>query len=86
MFFGAPVNFHKRDFFLFGHSFYEKSRRGRKKEEKRKKIMTFIVATNVVASRTPERQPTGKPHACANSDLFSILVEFQKLEDFKYFF
>ena len=28
--------------------------------------MTFIVATNVVASRPPERQPTGTPHACAN--------------------
>ena len=28
--------------------------------------MTFIVATNVVASRPPERQPTGTPHARAN--------------------
>ena len=27
--------------------------------------MTFIVATNVVASRPPERQPTGTPHARA---------------------
>ena len=31
-----------------------------------KQIMTFIVATNVVASRPPERQPTGTPHARAN--------------------
>ena len=28
--------------------------------------MTFIVATNVVASRPPERRPTGTPHARAN--------------------
>ena len=38
----------------------------KKKEKKRKeKIMTFIVATNVVASRPPERRPTGTPHARA---------------------
>ena len=38
-----------------------------KKEKKRKeKIMTFIVATNVIASRPPERRPTGTPHARAN--------------------
>ena len=36
------------------------------KEEKRNTIMTFIVATNGVASRPPERRPTGTPHACAN--------------------
>ena len=28
--------------------------------------MTFIVATNVIASRPPERRPTGTPHARAN--------------------
>ena len=28
--------------------------------------MTFIVATNVVASGPPERRPTGMPHARAN--------------------
>ena len=27
--------------------------------------MLFLVATNVVASRPPERQPTGTPHARA---------------------
>ena len=27
--------------------------------------MTFIVATNAVASRPPERRPTGTPTACA---------------------
>ena len=38
-----------------------------KKEKKRKKgkIMAFIVATNVVASRPPERRPTGTPTARA---------------------
>ena len=30
--------------------------------------MTFIVPTNVVASRPSERQPTGMPHACANRE------------------
>ena len=37
-----------------------------KRKEKKEKIMTFIVATNVVASRPPERRPTGTPHARAN--------------------
>ena len=27
--------------------------------------MTFIVATNVIASRPPKRRPTGTPHARA---------------------
>ena len=37
--------------------------------------MTFIVATNVVASRPPERWPTGTPHACAKNRLFYCSVE-----------
>ena len=36
----------------------------REKKEKEKR-MTFIVATNIVASRPPERRPTGTPHARA---------------------
>ena len=35
---------------------------GKKRKEK---IMTFIVATNVIASRPPERRPTVTPHARA---------------------
>ena len=35
------------------------------KKWKMEKIM-FIVATNVIASRPPERRPTGTPHARAN--------------------
>ena len=31
--------------------------------------MLFLVATNVVASRPPERRPTGTLHACANIKL-----------------
>ena len=31
--------------------------------------MTFIVATNVIASRPPERRPTGTPHARAKIKL-----------------
>ena len=37
-----------------------------KKIKEKKKIMAFIVATNVVASRPPERRPTGTPLAHAN--------------------
>ena len=37
-----------------------------------KKIMMFIVATNVVASRPPEHRPTGTPHARANSKVMGI--------------
>ena len=37
------------------------------KKWKNEKIMTFIVATNVVASRPLERRPTGMPTACAKS-------------------
>ena len=33
------------------------------KEKKKEKIMTFIVATNIIASRPPERRPTGTPHS-----------------------
>ena len=36
-----------------------------KEKRKRNKIMTFIVATNVIASRPPKRRPTGTPHARA---------------------
>ena len=37
--------------------------------------MTFIVATNVIASRPPERRPTGTPHARAKNDEANFLVE-----------
>ena len=50
----------------------------REKKEK-KKIMTFIVATNVVASRPPECQPTGTQHARANC----ILVGYAYLLGFR---
>ena len=35
-------------------------------KEKEKKIMPFLVATNVIASLPPERRMTGTPHARAN--------------------
>ena len=37
-----------------------------KRKKKKEKIMSFLVATNVVASRLPERRPTGTPYARAN--------------------
>ena len=39
---------------------------GEKRKRKKKEIiMTFIVATNGVASRPPKHRPTGTPIACA---------------------
>ena len=40
---------------------------GKNEKKQEKKIMLFIVATNIVASRPPERRLTGTPIACANS-------------------
>ena len=42
----------------------EKRIKGKQKKKEKEKII--IVATNVVASRPPERRPTGTPHARAN--------------------
>ena len=39
----------------------------REKKKKEKKIMSFLVATNVIASPSPERRPTGTLHAHANN-------------------
>ena len=36
------------------------------KKREKKKIKTFLVATNGVASRPPERRPTATPTARAN--------------------
>ena len=44
-----------------------KGRDGEKKWNGMEKIMKLIVATNVIASRLPERQATGMLHARANS-------------------
>ena len=38
------------------------------KDEKKNKIMMFIVATYVVAIQPPKRRLTGTPHARANED------------------
>ena len=53
---GLPLGF-----WVLPSTSYEKSRRRRGK-----KIMLFIVATKVFASRLPERRRTGTPHARAN--------------------
>ena len=47
---------------------------GGKKRGKKKKIKTFLVATNVVASRPPERRPTGTVTVRANTFESSGLV------------
>ena len=41
----------------------------------KKKIKTFLVATNAVASQPPERRPNGMPTACANTGKFNIQLE-----------
>ena len=48
---------------------------GEKKEKRKKrekKIITFIVATNVIASLLPKHQPTGTPQARANILVFPL--------------
>ena len=52
-----------------------KKKKKKKEEKKRNKIMTFKVATNVIASRPPERRPTGTLHACAK--IFESLFELE---------
>ena len=42
-------------------------RKGSDGGEKKEEINDFLVATNVIASRPPERRPTGTPTARANS-------------------
>ena len=39
----------------------EKKKKRKEKKKEKKKIMTFIVATNVIASQPPERLSTGTP-------------------------
>ena len=63
--------------------------RGPSRHRRRKKIMLFVVATNVVASRPPERRQIGMPtvranwrkislygHSGAILNIFQIDVEF----------
>ena len=45
--------------------------------------MTFIVATNVVASRPPERRPTGMPHARAKIDKKLNKMKLNKMKQNK---
>ena len=40
-----------------------------------KKLMMFIVATNIIASRPPERRPTGTPHARAKMSICLVSSE-----------
>ena len=43
-------------------------------KRKKDKIMSFLVATNVVASWPPEPQPTGTPHARAKMCISRITL------------
>ena len=40
---------------------------GEEEKRKKEKIMSFIVATNVIASRPPKRRLTGTPTSCAKN-------------------
>ena len=44
----------------------------KRKEKRKEKIITFIVATNVIASLLPKHQPTGTPQARANILVFPL--------------
>ena len=56
----------------------------------KKKIKTFLVATNIVASRPPERRPTATPTARANWKIipeeFDIvwIVSTKVFKEYKY--
>ena len=59
-----------------------------KRKKKKEKRMTFIVATNVVASWPPKCRPTGTPHARTNylrvfHENTSDSISYPKIEEFK---
>ena len=69
LFFGHSHQLSLNKFFDPSTPSMRKGRDGEKKWKMEKmwgNIMTFIVATNVVVSRPPERRTTGMPHARAN--------------------
>ena len=45
--------------------------------------MSVIVAANIIASRPPERRPTGTPHARANiyQERYQIPIPIKVFED-----
>ena len=51
---------------LFLNKFFDPSAPSMREVDNGKKIMSFLVATNVIASQPPERRPTRTPHARAN--------------------
>ena len=53
--------------------------------KKEKKIMLFLVATNIVASRPPERRPTGTPQARAKIVFFKVQISVQVLKSGAFF-
>ena len=57
---------------------------GEKGKRKKEKMMSFKVATNVVASRPPECRPTGTPTARAKIAFFDNSIFFSQ-ESFKSF-
>ena len=46
--------------------------------------MSFLVATNIVASRLPDRRPTGTPHARAKNWFKTFSLYFEKVRKFQY--
>ena len=66
--FGVLQSTFSKKVFWSERSFYEKSRQ-QEKNKRKEKIMSFLVATNVIASRLPERRLTGRLHARANYEI-----------------
>ena len=50
-----------------------------KRKEKKKKRMSFLVATNIAASRPPKRYQTGTPAAHANIVFIKGWNQFQQV-------
>ena len=61
---GRSRQFSLNKFFDLRAPSMRKVNNGKRKKEKKEK-MSFLVATNVIASRPPECRPTGTPHARA---------------------
>ena len=61
----------------------EKNGKKNGKKKKKKKIKTFLVATKVVASRPPERRPTGTPTAHANIGRYVVKPKLKTISGMK---
>ena len=62
----------------------DREKNGGEKTGEKKKIKTFIVATNLVASRPPKRRPTGTSTARANIAGHPVSIKIFKFPERAY--